>query len=431
MKSWSRRKNILALAYPNTEYCGVYSLGLRIISNQVNSKENWFTTLHYTDKNNLKAENFIGFSFQYEPDYLNFFNMLKENNIPLEKEKRQQIIFAGGPCINQNPFTLKKYLDFMVLGDSEVVIPKILEVYERTESKEEFLNEISKIIGVFIPDLNEPTYAVLNNLDEVPYPIKQEYPENLDKNFVFGKALLLEIERGCPYRCKFCVIPTTYPKIRYRSYEKLIRIIDEGIKLNKADKVAIYAASFTHPKRADFLNYMLKKGIKFIVPSTKVEFLNEEIMKLIKENGQTSLTIAPEADEITRRAVNKFTSDNRFFEFAKLAKKLNFKKIKMYLLYGIPNQEINDLGKTIDFIKKMKEIFPNIYPSINPVVPKPKTQFDGLPFNKKILKQQAKFLKKELNKLNIDYKIESIRTAYNEYLLANTKDLTPDFFRSF
>ena len=67
----------------------------------------------------------------------------------------------------------------------------------------------------------------------------------------------------------------------------------------------------------------------------------------------------------------------------------------------------------------------------NWIKPKPKTQFDGLPFNKKILKLQAKFLKKELNKLNIDYKLESIHTAYNEYLLANTKDLTPDFFRNF
>ena len=429
MKSWSRNKFILALVYPNKEYCGVYSLGLRIIKNLVDSNSKWFTTLNYTDKNNLKSETFIGFTFQYEPDYLNFFNMLKENNIPLEKKNRSQIVFAGGPCINQNPFTLSKYLDFMVLGDSEAVMPKLLEIYEDSDNQQQFLNKILKIKGVFVPDLNEPTYAVLDNLDSAPYPITQEYPKNLDKSFVFGKSLLLEIERGCPYRCKFCVIPTLTPIIRYRSYEKLIEIIDKGTRINNINKVAIYAASFVHPKRARLLRHMIENNIKFIVPSTKVEFLDEEIMTLIKKNGQVSLTIAPEADEITRKSVNKLTPDERFLEFAKLAKKLDFKKIKMYLLYGIPNQEIKDLEKTIDFVKKMKSIFPNVYPSINPVVPKPKTAFEGLPFNKKLLKQQANYLRKELNKLNIDYKLESINTAYNEYLLANSKDLSPDFFR--
>ncbi len=429
MKSWSRKKFVMALAYPNTESCGVYSLGLRIISNLVNINEKWVSTLHYSDKNNLKSENFIGFSFQYEPDYLNFFNMLKQNGISLEKEKRTQIIFAGGPCVNQNPYALQKYLDFVVLGDSEAVIPKILSEYETSESKEEFLNQISKINGVFIPEINQPSYALLDNLDSAPYPTKQEYPRDMDKSFVFGKALLLEIERGCPYKCKFCVIPATYPKIRYRSYESIIKIIDEGTKISNTKKIAIYAASFTHPRRADFLKHMLKNNIRFIVPSTKVEFMNEEIMSLIRKNSQTSLTIAPEADEITRKLVNKFTTDEKFFEFARLAKKLNFKKLKMYLLYGIPGQEIKDLVRTISFIKKIRDLFHNIYLSINPVVPKPRTQFEGLPFNKKILKEQAEFLRKELNKLKIKYKIESISTAYNEYLLANAKDLTPEFFR--
>lgn len=419
-KSWNKNINKLAIVYPNLKYGGSYSLAPLIIYNLVNSQKNWLCERFFLDENNLKDYNLIGFTFQYELDYYNFFKILKQNNISSSKN-RSQIIFAGGPCINQNPNTLSKYLDFMCLGEIENIMPLILEKYEKTKEKKQFLKNISKISGIYIPELNKPTFNNVKNLDDYPYPLYQPFPENITKDYVFGKPFILEIERGCPFNCAFCPIHNFYPTTKYRSLNKIKEIIDNGISINKRDKVVIYSPSFTHPQRKEILKYLISKNLKFSVPSLKIELIDEELLNLIKQGSQKTLTIAPECNESLRYSIGKPIKDNLFFEFAKLASKLQFKTLKLYFMIGLPNQNEKDLQEMIIFINKMKSLFKNLYISINPFVPKPNTAFSNHIFDKKVIKQQINYLKKNLN---VKFKIPNLELSYKEYKLANLKEIT-------
>ena len=408
-KKWTKDTNSLAIVYPNLYYGGVYCLAPNIIYNIVNSLPNWICERQFLDKHkDLSKFDLVGFTFQYELDLHNIEKLIEQY--------KPKFTFAGGPVINSNYKILANKVDFLVIGEVESILPEILKHY----NKKDFLQIISKIKGVYVKGISKDfSFTDFKDLDSYPYPIYQPFPEKIDKSFVFGKPFILEIERGCPFKCKFCTLSNIYKTVRYRSLKNIKEIIDQGIKINKREKVLIYSPSFTHPKRKEILKYLIKKNLKFSIPSTKIEFIDDELLKLIKEGGQKTITIAPETNERLRKDIGKLTTDKQFLDFIDLIKNNKFKKIKIYLMLGLPNQTEKDIKETVEFIKKIKDKFNNISLSINYFIPKNLTPFKNHKFDKNINKQQTKIIKQELNKLKIKYKIASLNTTYQEYKLAN------------
>jgi len=397
---FKKSKFNLDIVYPNKYYGGLYNLGILIVYNSVNKRENWNCNRVFLDKGKINSE-LVGFSFQYELDLKNILEM---------KEKCKGFTFAGGPVINMAPDKFRKYFDFLILGEVEGVLDRVLDEYEK--DKEGFLDRISKIEGVYVDNIS---YNFNKELKEYPYV--QPFPEKIDKDFVFGKCFILEIERGCPFACKFCVVPSFYDKVKYRMNWK--EIIDKGLELNKRDRVVIYSASFTHPEKKEILKYLISKNVRVTVPSIKVEVMDKETLELIKETGQESLTIAPEANEKLRKEMGKIVCDDRYFKFVKLCNEVGFEKLKLYMMIGVPGMEESDIIEMREFVDKLREQFDGkIYVSVNYFVPKPKSKFQEHEFNKKRLKKQAKIVEREFR--NYKVKLTGLRTSYLEWKISKT-----------
>lgn len=419
-KTWKKGMHSFDIVYPNKKYGGSYNLGMLIIYNIVNSLPNWICNRVFLDEGKITSR-MIGFTMQYELDYYNFIKMLEENNIPLDKKKREQIIFAGGPFANTNPFALAKYVDALVLGDAEETFPRLLGIYENSKDKQSFLRKAAEIPGVFVEDISkQPTFAYVEDMDSVPYPMYQPLPEHMTKDFIFGDAFLLEVERGCPFSCKFCPMPLR-KKIRHRSLEKVKEIIDKGIALNRRKKVILYTPSFSHPQKKEILRYLLGKGLEFSLPSIRVDIADEELLGLVKQGGQRTLTIAPECDEDMRFKIGKPIKDEKYLHFVEMAKKLGFDEIKCYFMFGLPEQKEENLANLIALIKKIKEIFHKTHISMGPFVPKPGTALESYEFDVKTARKQAAFLKRELGRERIRFKLHSISSAYKEWQLSKLK----------
>jgi radical SAM superfamily enzyme YgiQ (UPF0313 family) len=421
-KSWKRGMNSVDVVYPNLYYGGVYCLGPLILYNVVNARKNWVCNRVFLDRGKITSK-LVGFTLQYELDCHNVLEILKKNEIPLEKE-REQIVFAGGPFVNVNPKAMSRYFDFFIIGECEEMLVKVMEAYENHKRKKDFLNSIAKLKGVFVPGISKSVVPVnVTNLDNVPYPLYQPLPGETGKEFVFGKVFMLEIERGCPFICKFCPMPNFYGKVRHRSLSAIKGIIDEGIRINQRKKVVIYSASFTHPKRKDILRYLLEKELGFSVPSLKVDIVDEELMALIRKGGQRTLTIAPECNESLRKKVCKNVSDKKFFDFVEAAGRIGFEGIKLYFMVGLPEQDTRDLDEMAELIKKLKNSFKGkSYVSVNPFVPKPGTAFANHVFDVKLVKRQVSYLKKKLGKMGIRFKFAGVKNALLEWKIANADD---------
>lgn len=385
-KKWNKKLKKLAIVYPNEQFGGAYNLGVLIVYNLVNNKEGWICERRFIDSKDLGSFDLVGFTWQYELDLYNIIELIEKNDI---KGK----IFAGGPCVNNNHKPLDKYVDFFILGSVEDILDKILDEFD----SDKFLENISRIEGVFVPEISKAeSYAIvsqekMNNF----YPIIQPLPLHLNKNYVFGNSFLLEVERGCPFKCKFC--PLGVQGVVYRDLNFIKKIIDEGVRLNNRKKVIIYTASFTHPHRKEILQYLLDKNLEFSVPSIKIEYIDDETLELIKKGGQRTLTIAPECGESYRKSVGKDVKDSVYENFARIASRIGFKEIKMYFIIGMPGQDVSDLDEMISFVKMMRSAFNGrIYVSVNPLMPKARTVYENVVMDRKNIEKQMKYLRKNI-----------------------------------
>jgi len=397
------------IVYPNKMYGGIYSLGPLIVWNIVNARAQWQCERVYLDSGKVTAP-LVGFSLQYEPDLYNALRM----------KPKTSLTFAGGPVVQANLPLVEKHFDFFFLGDIEAVMDTVCGAYE--EGEDGFLDRIAGIQGVYVPGRNKPTYAYVNNLDTVPYPVQQPFPSPLSKDFVFGKCFILEIERGCPFACDFCAIPTFYEKVKWHSLESLKRIIDEGIRINNPDKIVLYAPSFVHPQRKELLRYLLSKKIRVVVPSIKAEHCDAEELQLIRACGQESVTIAPECGERLRFAISKKVKDPQYFSFVDACNAAGIRKLKMYMMIGLPGMSVKDLAEFVVFVKEMRKRFQgDLYLSVNYFVPKLGTAAGAHVFNTSELKKQANYITKELRTIRL--KMPSLATSKKEWTLSQIKNV--------
>ena len=115
----------LAIAFPNTYQVGMASLGYQNAWKILNETENvnavrWFTDVK--EDCSSKPE-YIAFSLSWELDFINIFEMLKKEGIPIHAKDRSDndpIIFAGGLIPSSNPEPFCENFDFFHLGDAEV-----------------------------------------------------------------------------------------------------------------------------------------------------------------------------------------------------------------------------------------------------------------------------------------------------------------------
>jgi len=404
MFPYRKTKYTLDIAFPNKMYGGVYSLGPLIIYNITNQRKDWYCERIFLDYGKIKAP-LVGFSLQYELDL--------EKAIAMKP--KEGITFAGGPVAELHTKEVAKYFDFLILGDIEAILPQLLQAYE-TDTKN-FLKNIASLPGVYQAGQKTITKAQLHSLDDAPYPLVQPFPENISEDYVFGKCFILETERGCPFSCHFCAIPQFYEgKMKYHSLEYLKKVIDQGLAINKVNKIIIYSPSFVHPQRKELLKYLLNKKVRVSFPSIKAEHMDLETIQLMKACGQKSLTIAPECGERLRFTINKKVKDEEYFSFIERCNQAGIEKLKLYMMIALPEMNKDDLQEMALFINEMKKRFKGkLYLSINYFVPKPKTLFAKEILDKKKAKEQEKILLQELK--NIKIKIPKLSTSYKEWLV--------------
>ena len=134
----TRKVNLrFASCYPNLYRSAMSSLGFHIIYDFLNSREDVYCerVVYPSSKSietgtGLKDFDIVSFSLQYEQDYFNVLNMLKNGGIPLRKDNRNSkhpLIIAGGPCASSNPLPMSSFIDLFVVGEAEVILDDLVD----------------------------------------------------------------------------------------------------------------------------------------------------------------------------------------------------------------------------------------------------------------------------------------------------------------
>ncbi|MCX8188302.1 MAG: radical SAM protein [Nitrososphaeria archaeon] len=400
-KKYKKGMKKVALVYPNRYVGGISNIGLQIIYSKVFEHNAYCERFYYDVFDGIRSfENATPlqkfdialFSLQYELDYFRAIEILKKGDF-------KGLKIAGGPAVMINPKPLTGYFDAFFIGEVEEKVEEIIEA----KSKE----ELSGIEGVYT--------GKEDKVKRVKAKIGAHLPTEIVGNGVYGRCFILEIGRGCIRKCRFCVVRTLYSPPRWRK-------IDDMPEVKGVEKVVLVAPSPTdNPNFLEMLEYYVEKGFKVSPSSIRADTVDEKLVNLLHEGGLKTLTLAPEtASEHLQELICKNITSTDILNAAKLSSK-KFNKIKLYFMIGLPYETMDDVKGIVDLANKVKEIVGVVKISVNPLVPKPHTPFQWLPFGglqniKKgldQLKRKIEYLKLETNKLRIDARIPNI----TEYII--------------
>lgn len=452
----------IALAFPDIYEIGMSHLGIKILYHLLNDQNDIFAERVYApwidmeeklrehkiplfsleSRTPLNQFDFVGFTLQYEMSYSNILNMLDMANIPLFSKDRNDehpLIIAGGPCAF-NPEPLAEFIDFFVIGEAEEAILEIMDLYktfkQRGGKRRNFLQEVSKVLGVYVPSLYKVTYndngiidkitprgqapervqkRIIKDLDKIYYPTKFVVPY---MDIVHDRAML-EIFRGCSRGCRFCQAGMIYRPVREKSVTRLTELAKDVVKNTGYGEVSLASLSTSDYSEIKKLTEILTDEFRtcqvgLSLPSLRIDAFSLELAQKVQEIKKSGLTFAPEAGtQRLRDVINKGVTEEDLLKTVSDAFSSGWNTVKLYFMLGLPtetNEDIEGIAKlaydVVDVYKKVQGTTRGLKVTVSTstFVPKPFTPFQWesqIPLDE--IERRQKLLKSLLKHKNISY----------------------------
>lgn len=417
-------KGRVALAFPDLYQVGMSYLGQMILYHAVNQEPDLWAERVYSvppetaellrgrgarlstleSDAPLTEMDVLGFSLTHELCYTNVLAMLDQAGIPRRSDQRGDrevyVIAGGGSTFNAEP--LAPFIDLMVLGDGELLLPglvrRLAEARRKGRPRRDMLEELAGEPGVYVPSFFEdpgpglPLRALLPgyervdktlvlDLDGSPYPIFS--PQAFE---AVHDRLTVELARGCTRGCRFCQAGMIYRPVRERSVQELARLTEEGLRASGHGDLSFLALS-----AGDFsaltslfgqtVDRCRAEQVSISLPSLRVGSVDEDIAARIAGIRRTGATLAPEAGtQRLRDVINKGVTEDELLEHVRTLFKLGWNSIKLYYMMGLPTETREDLEAILDLCRRVESAAGGrkrlqVSASVSTFVPKPHTPF--------------------------------------------------------
>ncbi len=255
--------------------------------------------------------------------------------------------------------------DYILTGEGEQRCGQILAAIQTQD-----LSTIKTIPGVGAKDFYNSPSAPLQNLDAVPFPAWDMFPlENYWRlGFAHGpltskKYLPLLTSRGCPYPCRFYVIPTTN-NLKWRA-RSAINVVDEIQSSIEKYGVNEFHIEDLDPTIADerireICREIIRRDLKItwkIAAGTKAETIHgQKTLALMAQAGCRYISISPETgSKRILKAMNKpFDLEHALNLIAQMKKLKIFSQVCFVL--GYPNETDQDRRETQKLIERFTRL---------------------------------------------------------------------------
>jgi radical SAM family uncharacterized protein len=480
-KDWGGKVSV-ALVYPNTYAVGMSNLGFQTIYSHLNRLpdvvcERVFLPdagdveeLARTGEGPFSLESLrplrdfhmIGFSVTYEGDYINVLRLLDLAGIPMraaERRAQEPVVLMGGVCAFSNPEPMAPFMDLVVVGEGEELVGELVQAYRETgRDREEFLDAVAAIPGVYVPERYDVAYhpdatisAVVPRRDAPPVVAKRRLKNVNDFETIalvrtphaeYGHMALLEVGKGCGRGCRFCLEGQVYRPVRHRSVEALGATIAELAKDSK--RIGLVGACVSdYPWIGDLLKVVEDNGMELSISSLRADSLTEPLVASLARGGHRTLTVAPEAGtERLRRVIRKPITDEHLYTACDLIRRHGIPNLKCYFMIGQPTETAEDVEAIADLAERMLDRlrvldsaghpFGRLTLSISSFVPKPWTPFQWAPFaGVDALSKKLDVIKRGVRRFsNVRVLHENPREAGLQALLARGDRRVGDFLEA-
>ena len=405
VKDWDAHEVRLALAYPDIYDLGMSNLGLGILYDIVNRRDDALAERVFspwTDMEELLREageplrsletrhalhefDMLGISLSYESCFTNVLNMLDLGGIAVRTADRRDdetIVIAGGSAALE-PEPMAPFFDAFALGEGEEVLEELVDLVRDWKragrgTRLELHRRLAAIPGVYVPSLYEPRYHD-DGLLAATEPIDEAAPERVLRRVVevlpptlttpivpymevVHDRAVIEIQRGCTQGCRFCQAGMIYRPTRERSVEEVVRAAGELLDNTGYKELSLMSLSTTdHRGIVPMVNALMDaygdRGLRISLPSTRVDSFSVDVAGAVARGKKHTLTLAPEAgSQRLRNTINKLVTEEDLLGAAENAFANGWTSIKMYFMVGQPTETDEDIHEIVRIASAVSEI---------------------------------------------------------------------------
>lgn len=434
VKTWDQIQTHVALVFPDLYEIGMSNLGMAILYDLINQRPDAWAERAYSPWTDMEAAmrqagiplysleskhalvdfDILGFSLPYETLYTNTLNALDLAGIPLfssDRDETHPLIIAGGhACYNPEP--MHAFMDAFVIGEGEDVIQEIIAAHQDWKASGEprrgLLRRLSKLWGVYVPQLYEAQYAadgtclgVDRLYPEASLPVVKRIvaklpppPTRLIVPYIetVHQRVPVEIMRGCTRGCRFCHAGMINRPVRERPVEEVVQAIEAALDNTGYEEVGLLSLSSSdYTQILELVEAVSQqfagRHLSVALPSLRIESFSVDLMDALKDARRSGFTLAPEAaTERMRAIINKPMSEQQILETAAEIYTRGYQSIKLYFMIGHPSETIEDVQAIAALCKAVlaegrKKIGKRaqVTAGVSTFVPKPHTPFQWVP----------------------------------------------------
>ena len=435
VKDWDAVKTRVALLFPDVYDIGLPNLGLAILYNQINQREDALAERAYAPWTDMEAElraaqiplysleskhaladfDILGFSLPYESLYTNVLNILDLAGLPVfsaDRTEAHPLVIAGGHAA-MNPEPMSAFIDAFAIGEGEELIHEIVNCYQAWKAngltRENLLRMLAEIPGVYVPSLYTVRYnedgtvaevtplveeaampVVKRIVAQLPPPVTKFLVPSID---VVHNRVAIEIMRGCTRGCRFCQAGMITRPVRERPVDEIVAAAEEALKNTGYEELALLSLSSSdYTNIGELVDAIAKKfegrHLSVSLPSLRIESFSVQLMDTLRDlRPGGGFTLAPEAaTEHMRQTINKYISTEQLLATAREIFAHGWTTIKLYFMIGHPSETIEDVQAIVELcyavLKEGRRIVggrAKVHAGVSTFIPKPHTPFQWVP----------------------------------------------------
>jgi radical SAM superfamily enzyme YgiQ (UPF0313 family) len=462
----------VALAFPNTYFVAMSNLGFQTVYKLFNAEEDIVCErVFLPPKTELAAQlasgaplitlesqtpvrdfDIFAFSVSFEWDYTNVLTLLRLAGIPrraAERTAHDPLVMIGGAVTFVNPEPLALFADIVSAGEGEALIPPLVRAFGAASDRDDLLRRLVAERGFYVPAFYDVQYAgdgtiaafvaregtgapprvrkaALKTTEAVDPPATTIFTPDTE----FGSRFLVEVVRGCANLCRFCWAGYNYLPVRAFPKDRILQLAEQARPhSNRVGLVSI--ALCDHPEIEEILTRLVEMGYSISPASLRLDDITPTILRLLRQSGEKTITIAPETgSDRLRRVVNKTLTNDEILEAAEMIFAAGMESLKLYFMIGIPTETDDDLVAIRDLTLQLREIMlthartrghvGRIVGSVNPLVPKPGTAYQWLPMedDRSVERKIARMRSLTAGIDNVYFNIKSERHSFYQALLS-------------